>query len=296
MPRIRTIKPELPQSESMGRVSRDARLCFIQLFTLSDDFGKLRGNSRMLASLLYPYDDDAPNLIVSWLAELEAEDCIRQYSVDGTHYVLINNWQSHQKVDKPTPSKIPDPPDEPREDSRGLPETSRSVVVGSGPKDQGKDQRTKEGTDVPRTHVDPDPPAREPAPPPRKPPERVGNITLPAYLAEKPPTYAAVEFHPRFNEVREHITHRLPNLGRQNATEVNRWLQSGADPELDIFPTVEHLIGLKGGDIGSFRFFTRAVESSIAARKEAEEQHERLSRKFAEQDAAAERTPHAQAE
>ncbi len=46
MARIRSIKPEFPQSESMGNVSRDARLTFIQLWTLADDSGRLRGSSR----------------------------------------------------------------------------------------------------------------------------------------------------------------------------------------------------------------------------------------------------------
>lgn len=36
MARIRTIKPEFPQSETMGRVSRDARLLFIQLWTVAE--------------------------------------------------------------------------------------------------------------------------------------------------------------------------------------------------------------------------------------------------------------------
>lgn len=108
MGRIRTIKPDFPQSESMGRVSREARLLFIQLWTISDDSGKTRASSRMLASLLYPYDDDAPTLIEGWLAELSAERCIVQYEIDGSHYLQINNWLIHQKIDKPTKSKIPD--------------------------------------------------------------------------------------------------------------------------------------------------------------------------------------------
>ncbi len=108
MGRIRTIKPEFPQSESMGRVSRDARLCFILLWTLADDAGKLRGNSRMLASLLYPYDDDAKSLIDGWLGELEAEHCIERHSINGDAYVLIRNWLIHQKIDKPSKSKLPD--------------------------------------------------------------------------------------------------------------------------------------------------------------------------------------------
>jgi len=107
MARIRSIKPEFPQSESMGRVSRDARLTFIECWTLADDEGRLRGNSRMLASLLFPYDDDAPALIDGWLAELERESCLIRYQVDGQNYVQICNWLNHQKIDKPSKSKIP---------------------------------------------------------------------------------------------------------------------------------------------------------------------------------------------
>jgi hypothetical protein len=124
MPRIRTLKPELPQSESMGRVSRDARLTFILLWTLADDAGRLRGNSRMLASLLYPYDDDARGLMDAWLTELEREDCIQRYQVDGDSFVQIANWLKHQKIDKPSPSKLPpfaEASANPREASRILP-------------------------------------------------------------------------------------------------------------------------------------------------------------------------------
>jgi len=107
MPRIRTIKPEFPQSESMGRVSREARLCFLLLFTLVDDEGRARGSSRMLASLLYPYDADAGDLISGWLAELEREECIRLYNVGGNAYVQVVKWKQHQNIDKPSRSKIP---------------------------------------------------------------------------------------------------------------------------------------------------------------------------------------------
>lgn len=108
MARIRTIKPEFPHSESMGRVSRESRLCFIMLWTIADDAGRLRGNSRMLASLLFPYDDDAKNLIDKWLTQLSSEGCIARYEVDGTHYLQILNWASHQKIDKPSQSKLPE--------------------------------------------------------------------------------------------------------------------------------------------------------------------------------------------
>lgn len=107
MARIRTIKPEIPHSESLGKLSRDARLTFILMWTIADDSGRLRGNSRMLASLLFPYDDDAIKKMDGWLADLAKQDCIIRYCIDGQSYIQICNWLIHQRIDKPTPSKIP---------------------------------------------------------------------------------------------------------------------------------------------------------------------------------------------
>lgn len=132
MARIRTIKPEFPQSESMGRVSRESRLCFVQLWTVADDSGRLRGNSRMLASLLYPYDDDAKDLIDDWLDELEAEDAIVRYEVDGNTYIEIRKWLDHQKIDKPTPSKLP-------------PFDESSRLLANPPRRKGVDQGVDQG-------------------------------------------------------------------------------------------------------------------------------------------------------
>jgi len=107
MARIRSIKPEFSQSESMGNVSRDARLTFILLWTLADDEGRLRGSARMLAGVLFPYDEDAHVGMPGWLAELERQGCIRRYRHAGSQYLVICNWQKHQKIDKPTPSRLP---------------------------------------------------------------------------------------------------------------------------------------------------------------------------------------------
>jgi len=121
--RIRTIKPELPQSESLGRVSRDARLLFINLWTIVDDSGRTRAASRLLASLLYPYDEDAATLIDGWLSELESIGAVRRYQAEGSSYLDIPNWLKHQKIDKPSNSRLPafdDGVANPREPSRIL--------------------------------------------------------------------------------------------------------------------------------------------------------------------------------
>lgn len=139
MARIRSIKPEFPQSESMGNVSRDARLTFIQLWTIADDEGRLRGNSRMLASLLFPYDDDAPALIDGWLKELEGEGCIVRYKVGNQSYVQLCNWLIHQKIDKPSKSKIP-----PFDEASRILANPREVSSEEGIKDQGEEGRGRE--------------------------------------------------------------------------------------------------------------------------------------------------------
>lgn len=131
MPRIRTIKPEMPEDEKLGRCSRDARLMFVYLITQSDCHGNQRATLPLLRGKLFPYDDDI-NLagVRCWLDELERAGLVSLYEVDGQSYLHICNWTKHQKVHKPAPSTIPQPPgtDEPqsgRDSSADESETGR---------------------------------------------------------------------------------------------------------------------------------------------------------------------------
>lgn len=197
MARIRSIKPEFPQSESMGNVSRDARLTFIQLWTIADDEGRLRGNSRMLASLLFPYDDDAPGLIDGWLKELEAERCIVRYKVGAQSYLQLCNWSTHQKIDKPSKSKIP-PFDE---SSRILanPREVSSEDQGSRIKDQGEEGINNTGAAAPvEVAAQPDDlgrPTAAPLPPAQALPEPQ-DPALVLTLALRPLGVSALSTHP----------------------------------------------------------------------------------------------------
>ena len=178
MARIRTIKPEFPQSESVGRLSRDARLLFIQLWTIVDDSSRARASSRLLASLLYPYDNDAGELMGGWLDELQEAGKIRVYVIDGTTYLDIPSWLKHQKIDRPSVSRIPEFDDaqkqgggdhrggairralderstSPREDTSNTREPSRALDAGPRTVDLGS--RT-----VDRTTTAPKPAASEP--------------------------------------------------------------------------------------------------------------------------------------
>lgn len=138
MARIRTIKPELPHSPTLKRVSRETRLCFVLLWTLADDAGRARGGSRLLASLLYPYDDDAVDHMETWLSDLAGIGAIRRYVIDGEEYLDIPGWLKHQKIDKPSAAKYP----EFVESSRPL----ASIREPSPPEGKGEEGKGREGS------------------------------------------------------------------------------------------------------------------------------------------------------
>lgn len=163
MARIRSIKPEFPHSETIGSLSRDARLLFIMLWTIVDDEGRARAASRLLASLLFPYDDDAPGAIEGWLGELEREGCIRRYEVEGSRYLDIPNWLKHQKIDKPTKSKLPPF----GEGSRGLANGRDASATDLGPRirdqDQDQDHSEADASAAPAAQPPPEPTIPDPS-------------------------------------------------------------------------------------------------------------------------------------
>ena len=136
MPRARTIKPQFLRSNSMSRVSREARLTFIHLWLVADDAGRAVDHPVALPRRLYPGQIEAQALVAGWLAELEREHCIERYTVGRDSYLRIVNWRRYQKVYHPTPSQLPGRPvsraaheslgnkDEEANDTNGLVEVS----------------------------------------------------------------------------------------------------------------------------------------------------------------------------
>lgn len=110
MARIRTIQPTFPKSRSMGRVSRvsrDARLLFIQLWLVADDAGRLVFDHERLVEDLYPEDPDASTFLATWLGELEREKCIERYQVNDVAFLRIVKWRKHQTIQHPSASRLP---------------------------------------------------------------------------------------------------------------------------------------------------------------------------------------------
>ena len=132
--RIRTIKPEFWESESNGRLSRDARLVFMGTLNLADDSGRIGGNARRLAAAILPYDPDGFEVMARALDELEAAGKITRYVVDGDNFVHIKNFNKHQKIDKRQVSRLPPPPNP--ADSPPIPPDSTLADQVSGIREQ----------------------------------------------------------------------------------------------------------------------------------------------------------------
>ncbi|GHG27557.1 hypothetical protein [Streptomyces zaomyceticus] len=112
MARIRTIKPEAFVSESLAEVSVEAERTFFGLLTQSDDHGRHRDNAAIIAGLLWPLRAEHNSVHVEDdLHQLATASLICRYTgCDGRRYLHIVTWSEHQKIDKPSQSRLPSCP------------------------------------------------------------------------------------------------------------------------------------------------------------------------------------------
>jgi hypothetical protein len=110
MARTRMIKPEFWSDEKLAALSLQARLIYIGLWNLSDDYGIVKGHPSWLKNSVLPYDDVSPSQFESWLAELERIRRIIPFISDGEKFYSISNFQKHQTINRPSQTRNPDPP------------------------------------------------------------------------------------------------------------------------------------------------------------------------------------------
>jgi hypothetical protein len=117
MARTRMIKPEFWSDEKLAALSLQARLIYIGLWNLSDDYGVVKGHPSWLKNSVLPYDGVSPAQFESWLAELERIRRIIPFISDGEKFYSISNFQKHQTINRPSQTRNPDPPASILEDS-----------------------------------------------------------------------------------------------------------------------------------------------------------------------------------
>lgn len=152
MARIRSLKPEIHMDEAIGVCSDSAYRLFTGLITQADDYGRQKGSPRLLASLIWPYQEKPTTEVDEHLTELEEAGLIIRYFHSGQPFVALPTWADHQRIDNAGKEKIPSPEDadgiQPPQvgspDSRKFAANRREpprTAAGSRTKDQGtKDQ------------------------------------------------------------------------------------------------------------------------------------------------------------
>jgi hypothetical protein len=185
--RIRTIKPGFFESEDVSVLPLRARLTWIGLWTQCDDHGRTKDNARLIKARIWPLDDVTLRDVEDDLITLAAEGRIVRYEVDGKRYLAIVNWHHHQTINRPSPSNIPPPVDNPVDAAvtstnaahASLTEDSRNAHARKGRERKGRERKGKEGTRAspptgraPESTVTSEPPLKcdqhkhDPSPPP----------------------------------------------------------------------------------------------------------------------------------
>lgn len=108
--RIRSIKPEFWMDEEIGQWPAEIALFYIALWNEADDEGRFRANEQYLSRTLFPYRKRFNSALALQL--LLKNGKVAAYKVEGQSYGLLINFKKHQKINRPTKSKLPPPPPE----------------------------------------------------------------------------------------------------------------------------------------------------------------------------------------
>ncbi|WP_369167836.1 hypothetical protein AB5J49_08160 [Streptomyces sp. R28] len=154
MPRIRSIKPDFFTSLTIADLTYEQRLTFIGLWTHVDDSGRCVDDARLIKAALWPLDERTAADIEGDLGALSESSLILRYTLNQKRYLAVRGWREHQKINRPTDSKIPPPPEAPilgatcADEDSSTPHggsTEDSLAERKG-KEQGKEQGTGKGT------------------------------------------------------------------------------------------------------------------------------------------------------
>lgn len=104
--RIRTIKPEFWNNENLSACSMEAHFIAAALLNYADDEGYFNANPKLIKAAIFALREDSLN-IHGVLTELSNIGYLQLYeNPDGRIYGYINKFSEHQKINRPSSSKI----------------------------------------------------------------------------------------------------------------------------------------------------------------------------------------------
>jgi hypothetical protein len=204
MARIRTIKPEFFTSLTIADLTPEQRLTFIGLWTHVDDEGRCVDDARLIKAAVWPLDDRTAADVEGDLRALTEASLIARYTLTRKRYMAVTGWHEHQKINRPTPSKLPapelgepTPPDLPTSEN-GSSRSPHAQLTEDSPPERNREQGKEQGTGNVSA-----------APPP------------PSTLAPRDPDTSADR--PDVERICTHLADRIEGNGCKRPTITKKW-------------------------------------------------------------------------
>ena len=104
--RIRTVKPEFWKNPDLARLGEFTRLLALALLNYADDEGFFVADPVLMRGELFPFLEGSRSIQVS-LTELANVGYVELYNgVNGRLYGKVATFKRHQRINRPSPSKI----------------------------------------------------------------------------------------------------------------------------------------------------------------------------------------------
>ena len=149
MARIRSLKPEHKQHRKIGPLSDRQYRLWVSLVTESDDEGRFIAEAEQLRILTWGFHPDVTvEDCEAALQHLATVKLIRLYHKGGVRYGVFPSWLDHQRINRPTPSRLPPSPTPHRVRREPSVSTPRELSEDSqriGGDRKGKDRSGSEG-------------------------------------------------------------------------------------------------------------------------------------------------------
>lgn len=152
--RIRSIKPEFWRSSDIAKLAVEDRLLFIALWSYVDDNGV--GIDKLSAITADLFADDLESnpsetfaRVSRGLQNLFEAGRIIRYEVDERSYLEINNWDKHQRIDKPNKPRFPSHSYNPSAIRESLARVSEKESSGTGEqRNRGTGEQGNRGAEI----------------------------------------------------------------------------------------------------------------------------------------------------
>lgn len=101
MARKRMVSPEIWGDPSFNKLSREARLLFVGMFSNADDKGYVRADAGSLKRIVFGFDEVLPKQVQKWIVELSRiMRNLHFYEADGEEFAHFVKWDKYQKQQK----------------------------------------------------------------------------------------------------------------------------------------------------------------------------------------------------